>query len=112
MQEAPDEVRAGQANDPLRTRFRIATHPEHHIAPFYPDDPLIRNSHPMGVAAKIVEYRLRATKRLFGIDHPVVGVEVLPKSLPLCLRGIAFRKTMPDSQTLQTGNELTAKDFG
>ena len=112
LQEAPDEVSSRQANDRLPARFRIATHPKHHIGPIYPDDPLVRNRHSMGVAAKIVEYRLRATQRLFGIDHPIVGEEALPESLPRSLGGMTFRKTMLDSQTLQTSDELTAKHLG
>ena len=66
VQEAPDEFSAWQADDPLLPGFGIAAHPEAYVVAVDTDDPLIRDRHPVRIAAQIVQHRLGAAQRLLG----------------------------------------------
>lgn len=110
QQESVDERAARQADRPFPTR--LGPHPESDHLAIDADDALVRDGDPVRVATQILQHRFRSAEGLLGIDHPVVGIQLLLEALPVGLRDAAARRPPAGTPSLQSGHELAAKDLG
>ena len=54
---------------------------EGNLVIFESDEAMVGDGNAVGVAAEIAEHMMRATKRGFGIDHPVLAVQGTQESV-------------------------------
>src|SRR6266853_1287836 len=86
QQDAANELASGQGHRLLRIAVAIVLPAERYMPVFDVQKSIVRDGHPMGIAADVVEQLLGAGEGCFGIDHPLLlaqRIEISPESLDL-----------------------------
>jgi len=69
-QKSPDELVRREGHGFLLIVVAVVSPFKFYLAIFDVDDPMVRNGHPVGVAADIVHHLLRPGERWLGVDDP------------------------------------------
>lgn len=91
MQQKPaNELHRIEGHRAAMVFLSIVLPAKRHFPVLEGDEALIRDGDPMGVAGQILEDLGRSSERRFGIDHPVVGLDITKQPVPVPAFGQCF----------------------
>jgi len=82
QQKAVDEGMRRQGERALLIAVGRLAHPQAHLVRIHAEDALIRDRHPVRIAAQIFQYLPGPAQRLFRIHHPLMGKEPAQQRAP------------------------------